>query len=557
MDEFVQQLANGVTKGSYYALIALGYTMVYGIIQLINFAHGEVFMLGAMIGLWTFNFGASAFGWSGTSLVALVVVMAMATLLTPVVSLERFAYRPLRNAPRLAPLITALGASFALQQLVAVFYSRSFLSFPDLFPNTSFNLLGARIQTLWVFMIAVALLLTFTLTAFIRTTRLGKAMRATAEDPDTARLMGINVDMIVALTFIIGSALAGVGGVLAGMYIGQVNFFMGFIAGLKAFTAAVLGGIGNIGGAVLGAFLLGILETLGAAYLRGVAGRVRLRRPHPGAGLPADRVAGRAGARLMAAPTAVASRQRAEARAEARARFLARLRLPLIAAPAGAAVGLLGSYLYWTLTSVRVEGVPLTGRLVDFGFAGVTWSLVVALVALVYSGLVLRSRSRTSTQAEALVRLGIGLAVLPLIWVLTLVLFLDVEFARIGPGPWVTAAGGVLVWLSAGRSLLDGAGGARGRAVASAVDAGRPGRDRGRRAGRVRGVPARHRDRRPGRVPGVLHRPHHPRRHLVDPGVYKGLAGRSAATRGCRWPCWPCCCCCSPSPRPGTPSGSR
>jgi branched-chain amino acid transport system permease protein len=245
--------------------------MVYGIIQLINFAHGEVFMLGAMIGLWTFNFGASAFGWSGTSLVALVVVMAMATLLTPVVgvSLERFAYRPLRNAPRLAPLITALGASFALQQLVAVFYSRSFLSFPDLFPNTSFELFGARIQTLWVFMIAVALLLTFTLTTFIRTTRLGKAMRATAEDPDTARLMGINVDMIVALTFIIGSALAGVGGVLAGMYIGQVNFFMGFIAGLKAFTAAVLGGIGNIGGAVLGAFLLGILETFGAAYLGG------------------------------------------------------------------------------------------------------------------------------------------------------------------------------------------------------------------------------------------------------------------------------------------------
>ena len=138
----------------------------------------------------------------------------------------------------------------------------------------------------------------------------------------------------------------------------------------------------------------------------------------------------------MAAPTAVASRQRAEARAEARARFLARLRLPLVAAPAGAVVGVLGSYLYWTLTSVRVEGVPLTGRLVDFGFAGVrTWSLVVSLAALVYGGLVLRSRSRTSTQAEALVRLGIGLAVLPLIWVFTLVLFLDVEFPASAPAP--------------------------------------------------------------------------------------------------------------------------
>jgi len=271
VDELIQQLANGVTKGSYYALIALGYTMVYGIIQLINFAHGEVFMLGAFIGLWTFNFGASNFGWSGTSLVALVVVLLMATLLTPLVglSLERFAYRPLRHAPRLAPLITALGASFALQQLVAVFYSRSFLSFPDLFPNVSIQVGGASIQLLWVFMVALAVVLTLALTIFIRTTRLGKAMRATAEDPDTARLMGINVDMIIALTFIIGSALAGVGGVMAGMYLGQVNFFMGFIAGLKAFTAAVLGGIGNIAGAVLGAFLLGVLETFGAAYLGG------------------------------------------------------------------------------------------------------------------------------------------------------------------------------------------------------------------------------------------------------------------------------------------------
>jgi len=271
VDELIQQLANGVTKGSYYALIALGYTMVYGIIQLINFAHGEVFMLGAFIGLWTFNFGATNFGWGGTSLAALVVVLLMATLVTPVVglSLERFAYRPLRHAPRLAPLITALGASFALQQLVAVFYSRSFLAYPDLFPNTSIQIGGASIQLLWVFMVALAVVLTLALTFFIRATRLGKAMRATAEDPDTARLMGINVDQIIALTFIIGSALAGVGGVLAGMYLGQVNFFMGFIAGLKAFTAAVLGGIGNIAGAVLGAFLLGILETFGAAYLGG------------------------------------------------------------------------------------------------------------------------------------------------------------------------------------------------------------------------------------------------------------------------------------------------
>jgi branched-chain amino acid transport system permease protein len=156
----------------------------------------------------------------------------------------------------------------------------------------------------------------------------------------------------------------------------------------------------------------------------------------------------------MAAPTAVAGRQRARARAEALARLAARVRLPLIAAPVGGLVGLFGSYLYWTLSTVRVEGVPLTGRLVDFGFTGVrTWSLLLCLAALAYSGLVWRSRSRTAIQGEALARLGIGLAVLPLLWVFTVVLFLDVELSRIGPGPWVTAAGGVLVWL-AGRGLL-------------------------------------------------------------------------------------------------------
>ena len=271
MTEIIQQLANGITKGSFYALIALGYTMVYGIIQLINFAHGEVFMLGAFIGLWTFNFGASAFGWGAGSFIALLMVLLIPTLTTPLVglSLERFAYRPLRNAPRLAPLITALGASFVLQQLVAVFYTRGFPAYPELFPDGSITIGGAQIKYLWIFMVALSLILMVGLAAFIRATRLGKAMRATSEDRDTARLMGINVDTTIALTFIIGSALAGVGGVLAGMYLGQVNFFMGFIAGLKAFTAAVLGGIGNIGGAVLGAFLLGILETFGARYLGG------------------------------------------------------------------------------------------------------------------------------------------------------------------------------------------------------------------------------------------------------------------------------------------------
>jgi branched-chain amino acid transport system permease protein len=269
--DLIQPLVNGITKGSYYALIALGYTMVYGIIQLINFAHGEVYMLGAFIGLWTFHFGATNFGWTSGSLMALFVILLVAVLLTPVVgmSLERLAYRPLRNAPRLAPLITALGASFVLQQLVAVFYSRDFLPFPRLFPDTGFTFIGITIKWLWVFMIVLALVLMGGLGAFIRSTRLGKAMRATAEDRDTARLMGIDVDRIILLTFVLGSALAGVGGVLTGLYIGQVNFFMGFIAGLKAFTAAVLGGIGNLTGAVLGAFLLGILESYGTHFLGG------------------------------------------------------------------------------------------------------------------------------------------------------------------------------------------------------------------------------------------------------------------------------------------------
>ena len=195
-------------------------------------------------------------------------MLLIPALITPVVGvgLERFAYRPLRNAPRLAPLITALGASLVLQQLVAVFYTRGFPAYPELFPDGSITIGGAQIKYLWIFMVVLSLP-HVRADRFIRATRLGKAMRATAEDRDTARLMGINVDTTIALTFIIGSALAGIGGVLAGMYLGQVNFFMGFIAGLKAFTPRCRV-IGNIGGAVLGAFLLGILETF-ARYLGG------------------------------------------------------------------------------------------------------------------------------------------------------------------------------------------------------------------------------------------------------------------------------------------------
>jgi branched-chain amino acid transport system permease protein len=271
MGQFIQLLAFGVAKGSYYALIALGYTMVYGIIKLINFAHGEVFMIGAFVGLGVYNAGAAALGWEAGALLPLAVCLLAAAFVTPIVGvgLERLAYRPLRDAPRLAPLITALGASFALQQFVAVFVTRDYPSYPPLFPDVSIPFLGATIRGLWVFMVVLSVVLMVGLGAFIRRTRWGRAMRATAEDRDTARLMGVDVDRIVALTFVIGSALAGIGGVLAGLHTGQANFYMGFLAGLKAFTAAVLGGIGNISGAVLGAYALGIVETYGAFYLGG------------------------------------------------------------------------------------------------------------------------------------------------------------------------------------------------------------------------------------------------------------------------------------------------
>ena len=268
MAQFIQLLANGIAKGSYYALIALGYTMVYGIIQLINFAHGDIFMLGAFVGLWVFNFGATNLGFHAGSIPTLIVILLVPALAMPLVgvSLERFAYRPLRNAPRLAPLITALGASIVLEQLVAVFYTKGPVPYPaKLFPDHTFHVFGASIRLLYFFMVVLSLGLMFLLSTFVRATRLGKAMRATAEDRDTARLMGINVDQIIALTFVIGSALAGVGGVMRGMYLGQIDFFMGFIGGLKAFTAAVLGGIGNITGAVLGGFVIGFIENFASS----------------------------------------------------------------------------------------------------------------------------------------------------------------------------------------------------------------------------------------------------------------------------------------------------
>ena len=275
MTQFLQQMVNGIVLGATYGLIALGYTMVYGIIQLINFAHGEIFMVGAFAGLFTYARLPESV--QGNVLLVLPLVMITAVVVSVVTALltERLAYRPLRRASRLAPLITAIGVSIALQEMVRLFYplpdgtlgAKSPVSFPRLISGPNLELGAVTVARVSLFVVVVAVGLMLALQAFVRTTRTGKAMRATAQDPDTARLMGIDTDRIIVITFAIGAALAAVAGVMQGMRFVQVDFRIGFIAGLKAFTAAVLGGIGNITGAVLGGFLLGIVEVLATQYV--------------------------------------------------------------------------------------------------------------------------------------------------------------------------------------------------------------------------------------------------------------------------------------------------
>ena len=269
MTQFFQQLANGIVLGATYGLIALGYTMVYGIIQLINFAHGEIFMVGAFGGLTMYK--ALPHGAQTNVFVALplVIVASMVSAVTTAVLMERFAYRPLRNAPRLAPLITAIGVSIALQEAVRVFYPHGIVAqpFPRMVSRGTFTVGGVTIAWVSVFVVVAAVGFMAALQTFVRRSRVGKAMRATAQDVDTARLMGIDTDFIIVITFAIGAALAGVAGVMQGMRFVQIDFHMGFIAGLKAFTAAVLGGIGNIMGAVLGGFVLGIVEVMATQYI--------------------------------------------------------------------------------------------------------------------------------------------------------------------------------------------------------------------------------------------------------------------------------------------------
>jgi branched-chain amino acid transport system permease protein len=267
MDIFLQQLINGLTLGSVYAIVALGYTMVYGIIQLINFAHGEVVMIGAMIAFSLINWLAA-----NTALPPLAIVLIAGGCAIPACmlvgyALERFAYRRLRHAPRLAPLITAIGASIVLQQLAMMIWSRNPLAFPQIIPNPVFAIGGATITGVQISIIATSVLMMIGLTLLVYRTRLGVAMRATSQNARVAGLMGVDINYVISATFVLGAALAAVAGVMVGTYYGIAHYTMGSLLGLKAFAAAVLGGIGNLAGAMLGGMLLGIVEALGAGYI--------------------------------------------------------------------------------------------------------------------------------------------------------------------------------------------------------------------------------------------------------------------------------------------------
>src|SRR3954468_14586317 len=274
-DFFVQELVNGLTLGSVYALIALGYSMVYGILKLLNFAHGEVYMIGAFVGYGVLSVlgGPLAPAVPVGVLIVLMLVAAMLGSGLLGVAIERFAYRPLRNAPRIAPLISALGVSFFLQSTALLLFSADIRSY-DTFSLAGGKLFTSGIHTgvlnislIRLIIIGVTLGLMIALALFVTRTRTGKAMRATAYDREAAAMMGIDVDRVIVVTFFIGSALAGAAGVMVGLVFSRVYHLMGFIAGLKGFTAAVVGGIGSIPGAMLGGLLIGLLESFVAGYV--------------------------------------------------------------------------------------------------------------------------------------------------------------------------------------------------------------------------------------------------------------------------------------------------
>lgn len=266
MDILLQQIINGLTTGSVYAVVALGYTMVYGVIQLINFAHGEVVMIGAMVAFTVISSLAGS-AMPPSFILLAGVLAAIPACMAIGYTLERVAYRPLRHAPRLAPLITAIGMSIILQHLALLIWGRNPLAFPQIIDNPSFGIGGAAISGVQIAIILLSLLMMGGLSWFVYRTRFGIAIRATAENVHVAGLMGINANRVIAATFVIGAGLGAVAGVMFGSYYGIAHYTMGFTLGLKAFSAAVLGGIGNLPGAMVGGLLLGLVEALGTGYI--------------------------------------------------------------------------------------------------------------------------------------------------------------------------------------------------------------------------------------------------------------------------------------------------
>ena len=273
MEILFQQIINGLVLGSMYALVALGYTMVYGIINLINFAHGEVLMVGAMVS-WTVVTALAPLGLPGWMLmiIALCCAILVCTLLN--FAIEKIAYRPLRNAPRLAPLITAMGMSLLLQTLAMIIWKPNPKPFPQLLPPDPIMIGGAVITVTQILILVSTVVILGGLLFLVNHTKMGRAMRATAENPRVAALMGVKPDFVISMTFVIGASLAAVAGMMWAANYGTVQHSMGFMPGLKAFTAAVLGGIGNLAGAMVGGVLLGLIEAIGAGYLGDLTGGV-------------------------------------------------------------------------------------------------------------------------------------------------------------------------------------------------------------------------------------------------------------------------------------------
>jgi len=271
MDILLQQIINGLVQCSIYAMVALGYTMVYGIMGLINFAHGEVVMIGTLVAITVVTL-LIQLGFPPVLAGAFGVVAAALACMTIGWTLERVAYRPLRHAQRLAPLITAIGCSIVLQNVAMMVWGRNYMTFPPLIEKTQFEVAGASFTSVQVMIVMVAAISMTGLLFLVYRTKLGMAMRATAQSPAVAGLMGVNANLVISSAFVIGSALGAIAGVMVGTYYEIAHYQMGFMLGLKAFTAAVLGGIGNLAGAMAGGVLLGLIEALGAGYIGDLTG---------------------------------------------------------------------------------------------------------------------------------------------------------------------------------------------------------------------------------------------------------------------------------------------